>query len=200
MGLPGRASACRHPARPTSEPPPAERKPFWSFRSVETLGVAAALQFPHRGTGHLTTRREVRNCAGQKHEPGRALVSDTGSITPLILGMTLCILLLVAGVTATGSAFLSHNRLQNQCDGAALVASDAAGVIGTSRRVTAANSAAITYLAIRPGSVGVTVAVGAEAVTATCWASAEITFGAMFLTPTLDQTVTSSSRIKLYAS
>jgi Flp pilus assembly protein TadG len=126
--------------------------------------------------------------------------TDAGSITPLILGMTLCLMLLVAGITAAGSAFLAHNRLQNQCDGAALVAVTAAGVPSRPRAVKAANNAAIGYLAIRPGNVGVTVSIGDTSVTATCWATAEITFGAMFLTPTVQQTVTSHARLRLVLS
>ena len=124
--------------------------------------------------------------------------NDRGSITPLILGMTLCLLLLVAGITAAGSAFLAHRRLQNQCDGAALAASDAADVPGQVRRTGAANEAAIGYLAIRPGAVGVSVAVGDTTVTATCWADAEITLGALFLTPTSHQEVSSTSRIRAF--
>ncbi|MEO5833317.1 MAG: pilus assembly protein TadG-related protein [Nakamurella sp.] len=121
---------------------------------------------------------------------------DRGSITPLILGLTLCLLLLVAGVTATGSAFLGRSRLQNQCDGAALAASDAADVPGRARLTAVANSAAITYLAVRPGHVGVRVAVGADTVTATCWTDTDITFGDMFLTPTLYQEVQASSLLR----
>lgn len=123
-------------------------------------------------------------------------IDDDGSITPLILGMTLCLLILVAGVTAAGSAFLAHTRLQNQCDGAALAASDAADVPGRVRKTALAAEAAVEYLAIRPGRVGVAVAVGADTVTATCWADAPITFGEMFMTPTVRQDVTSSSRLR----
>ena len=121
---------------------------------------------------------------------------DDGSITPLILGMTLCLLLLVSGITAAGSAFLGHSRLQNQCDGAALAASDAADVPGRPRQVAVANDAAVRYLAIRPGGVRVTVAVADDTVTATCWADTAITFGEMFLTPTLRQEVTATSRLR----
>jgi Flp pilus assembly protein TadG len=121
---------------------------------------------------------------------------DRGSITPLILGLTLCLLLLVAGVTAAGSAFLGRSRLQNQCDGAALAASDAADVPGRPRQTAAANDAAIEYLSVRPGQVGVRVVVGADTVTATCWTDTPITFGDMFLTPTLRQEVQASSRLR----
>lgn len=121
---------------------------------------------------------------------------DRGSITPLLLGLTLCLLVLVAGVTAAGSAFLGRSRLQNQCDGAALAASDAADVPGRPRQTALANDAAIAYLAVRPGAVGVRVLVGADTVTATCWADSPITFGDMFLTPTLRQEVEASSRLR----
>lgn len=121
---------------------------------------------------------------------------DRGSITPLILGLTLCLLVLVAGVTATGSAFLGRSRLQNQCDGAVLAASDAADVPGRTRLTALANDAAIAYLAVRPGRVGVRVAVSGDTVTATCWTNTEITFGEMFLTPTLYQEVDASSLLR----
>lgn len=121
---------------------------------------------------------------------------DGGSITPLILGLTLCLLILVAGVTATGAAFLGRTRLQNQCDGAALAAGDAADIPGRPRRAAAANDAAIGYLAVRPGPVGVRVVVGTDTVTAACWTDTPITFGALFGMPTLRQDVESSSRLR----
>ncbi len=125
---------------------------------------------------------------------------ERGSITPLILGLTLCLLILVAGVTAAGSAFLGRTRLQNQCDGAVLAASDAADVPGRTRQVADANDAAVNYLAIRPGRVGVRVVVGADIVSATCWTNADITFGSMFLTPTLYLEVDASSRLRYRAA
>ncbi|WP_157970730.1 pilus assembly protein TadG-related protein [Nakamurella deserti] len=131
---------------------------------------------------------------GLRHAGGGE--DDRGSITPLLLGLTLCLLLLVAGVTAAGSAFLGRSRLQNQCDGAALAASDAADVPGRPRQMALANDAAIAYLAVRPGRVGVRVVVGADTVTATCWTDTPITFGDMFFTPTLRQDVESSSRLR----
>ena len=99
-------------------------------------------------------------------------------------------------MTAAGSAFLGRTRLQNQCDGAALAASDTADVPGRPRQAAAANDAAIAYLAVRPGRVGVRVIVGADTVTATCWTDTPITFGDMFLTPTLRQEVEASSRLR----
>lgn len=46
-------------------------------------------------------------------------------MTPMILGLALMLLLLVAGVTAVGSAFLARQDVQHVCDGAAAVAGDA---------------------------------------------------------------------------
>lgn len=43
---------------------------------------------------------------------GAAGASDRGSITPLVIGMFVCLLILTAGVTAAGSAFLAGQRLQ----------------------------------------------------------------------------------------
>ena len=47
---------------------------------------------------------------------------DRGSVTPLIIGMLVCLLVLTAGVTAAGSAFLAGQRLQGLCDGAVAAA------------------------------------------------------------------------------
>ena len=44
--------------------------------------------------------------------------TDRGSITPLVIGMFVCLLILTAGVAAAGSAFLAGQRLQRLCDGA----------------------------------------------------------------------------------
>ncbi len=106
-------------------------------------------------------------------------------------------LLLVAGVAAAGSAFLGRNRLQNQCDGAALAASDAADVAVDATRVAVAGTAARQYLGVRAPAVAVAVTVQNQAVTAVCRADVQITFGSVFLTPTLGQTVSASSRIRL---
>lgn len=122
---------------------------------------------------------------------------DRGSITPLVIGMFVCLLLLTAGVTAAGSAFLAGQRLQRLCDGAVAAAvgavdparTSAAGV-AVSDPVTAANR----YLAVRGPDVGAVITVGAETVTAQCSNDAPITFGAVFGFPTISRTVTSTSQ------
>lgn len=64
---------------------------------------------------------------------------------PLILGLAFMLLLLVAGVTAVGSAFLARQDVQHLCDGAAAVAGDAvAGATGDP--VSTATRAARQYL------------------------------------------------------
>ena len=58
-------------------------------------------------------------CAGQSHATNH---QDSGSVTPLIIGMMLCLLILGAVVTADCSAFLDGQRLPHLCDGAAAAA------------------------------------------------------------------------------
>ena len=122
--------------------------------------------------------------------------TDAGSVTPLVLGMTLILLVLSMGIVAAGDVWLARDRLQNRCDGAALAASYAADVPGSHRRLQAANTAAIEYLSDRQAQVGVSVELGADTVTANCWSTDEITFGWMFLKPTLRQTVDATTRLR----
>jgi len=122
---------------------------------------------------------------------------DRGSVTPLVIGMLVCLLLLTAGVTAAGSAFLAGQRLQRLCDGAVAAAvgsldprrSSAEG-IGISDPIAAANQ----YLRVRGPDVGAVVTLGAQTVSANCSNEAPITFGALFGMPTLGRTVTSTSQ------
>ena len=123
--------------------------------------------------------------------------ADRGSITPLVIGMFVCLLILTAGVTAAGSAFLAGQRLQRLCDGAAAAAvgavdparSSAAGV-PAGDPIAAANQ----YLGVRGPDVGAVVTVGAQTVTAQCSNEAPVTFGALFGFPTISRTVTSTSQ------
>lgn len=132
--------------------------------------------------------------SGRRAVPGEA---DRGSITPLVIGMFVCLLILTAGVTAAGSAFLAGQRLQRLCDGAVAAAvgavdparSSAAGVaIGDP--VAAANQ----YLGVRGPDVAAVITVGAQTVTAQCSNQAPVTFGALFGFPTVSRTVTSTSQ------
>ncbi len=123
--------------------------------------------------------------------------ADRGSITPLVIGMLVCLLLLTAGVTAAGSAFLAGQRLQRLCDGAVAAAvgavdparSSAAGV-----RVSDPIAAANQYLKVRGPDVNAVIDLGAQTITAQCANEAPITFGALFGSPTISRTVTSTSQ------
>ncbi len=57
---------------------------------------------------------------------GRTRPADTGSTVPLILGLFLIVLILVAGSVAAGDAFVQQNQLQDVCDGAAVAAASTA--------------------------------------------------------------------------
>ncbi len=124
-------------------------------------------------------------------------VVDQGSVTPLVIGMMVCLLLLTAGVTAVGSAFLAGQRLQRVCDGAVAAA---VGALDPRRNSTQGGSAAgpiqaaREYLRVRAPDVTAVVGLGNQSVDATCSAEASITFGLLFGAPTLRSTVTSSSR------
>ena len=133
-------------------------------------------------------------CSGDRLDDPR---TDRGSVTPLVIGMLVCLLILTAGVTAAGSAFLAGQRLQRMCDGAVAAAigtvdprrSSGAGT-GLSDPIAAANE----YLRVRGPDVGAVVSLGANTVSARCHAEAPITFGALFGAPTLERTVTSTSQ------
>ncbi len=142
-------------------------------------------------------------------EPGSdraaALVTDRGSVTPLVLGMMVCLLVLTAGVTAAGSAFLAGQRLQRLCDGAVAAA---VGVVNPNRSSSAAVrqadpvAAANEYLRVRGPDVGAVVTIGVDRISARCDNEAPITFGALFGFPTIPRTTTASSQpiLKLNAS
>ena len=106
--------------------------------------------------------------------------------------MMVCLLLLTAGVTAAGSAFLAGQRLQRLCDGAVAAAvgvvnpnrSSSEGV-GLADPVAAANE----YLRVRGPDVGAVVSLGADRISAQCSNEAPITFGALFGFPTIPRTV-----------
>lgn len=154
--------------------------------------------------------RGAHPCCGARTPSSRSdqaseLVTDRGSVTPLVLGMMVCLLVLTAGVTAAGSAFLAGQRLQRLCDGA--VAS-AVGVVNPNRSsgegvgladpIAAANE----YLRVRGPDVGAVVTIGADRITAQCNNEAPITFGALFGFPTIPRTATATSQpiLRLNAS
>ena len=59
------------------------------------------------------------------HGPSPAPRDEQGSITPLILGLTVIAMLLIAGTVAVTSAHLSRMRMLDVADGAALSAANA---------------------------------------------------------------------------
>jgi hypothetical protein len=118
--------------------------------------------------------------------------NDTGSVTPLIIGMMFCLLFLGAAITAAGSAFLAHQHVQHLCDGAATTAADTAAVTGGSD--AAATQAATDYLTIRGNNTTATATVAADGVHLTCQADIPITLGALFGQPTLHLTVPAVGR------
>jgi len=123
--------------------------------------------------------------------------ADRGSITPLVIGMSVCLLILTAGVTAAGSAFLAGQRLHRLCDGAVAAA---VGAVDPSRssasgvQVSDPIAAANQYLGVRGPDVGAVITVGVETVTAQCTNEAPVTFGALFGSPTITRTVSATSQ------
>lgn len=118
--------------------------------------------------------------------------SDSGSVTPLIIGMMLCLLILAAGITAAGSAFLSGQRTQHLCDGAAATA--AGTITGDNPDTGAAAAAAAAYLATRGSDATTSLQQQGDTLTLTCSTDNPITFGALFGHPTLPRTVTATAR------
>ncbi len=105
--------------------------------------------------------------------------------------MMLCLLILGAGVTAAGSAFLAGQRLQHLCDGAAAAA---AGAITDNAEGTDVQTLIQEYFTTRNAVVGATANLDGSTITLTCDADTPITFGALFATPTLHRTVASSAQ------
>jgi len=139
----------------------------------------------------------VRRCCGSPAADDADARSDRGSVTPLVIGMLICLLVLTAGVTALGSAFLAGQRLQRLCDGAVAAAVGAVNPTRSSAQgvpVSDPIAAANQYLRVRGPDVGAVVDVGVETITARCSNNAPITFGALFGYPTLERTVTATSQ------
>lgn len=143
------------------------------------------------GRPHATRQPSPSQHPDQQPSPSHQPVAgERGSVTPLVLGMVVCLLLLGAGVTAGTSVFLARQQLQSACDGAAAAAAsaDRAGLAGGSE------SAARQYLAARNLEVGIRADQAGGSVVLTCSASAAITFGALFGVATMTQTVQAVGR------
>jgi hypothetical protein len=131
--------------------------------------------------------------APQRVIPSRA-DDDRGSITPLVIGLLLCLMLLGAGVTAAGSAFLAGQQLRHLCDGAAATAAGALTDNGTASDVEASVN---NYLAVHGAAPAVAISLNGPTLTLTCGADYPITFGALFGSPTIHRSVTSTARTRL---
>ena len=118
--------------------------------------------------------------------------ADTGSVTPLIIGMMLCLLVLAAGITAAGSAFLAGQRTQHLCDGAAATA--AGTITGDNPDTNAAAAAVAGYLATRGSDATTNLRLDGDTLTLTCSTDSTIAFGALFGSPTLHRTTTATAR------
>jgi hypothetical protein len=116
---------------------------------------------------------------------------DDGSITPLVIGMMLCLLILGAGITAAGSAFLAGQQLQHLCDGAAATA---AGTITDNTNQQNITDTIENYFALRHSQVAATITLQNTTLTLTCTTDTPITFGNLFGTPTLHRTVTATAQ------
>lgn len=127
----------------------------------------------------------------------RPACRDEGSVTPLVIGMMLCLLILGAGVTAAGSAFLAGQRLQHLCDGAAAAA---AGAITDNSGSDNVNATVVDYFAARHAGVTAIPNLEGATLTLTCEADSAITFGALFAHPTLHRVVTATARSRYQPS
>jgi hypothetical protein len=73
---------------------------------------------------------------------------DRGSAVPLILGLFLIALLVVAGAVAAGDAFVGQSQLRDLCDGAAVAGASAADLDG-GRHQAASNGAFLVLGAVQ---------------------------------------------------
>lgn len=144
----------------------------------------------------MTGQRQSLSGVFHSAEADGDRVADGGSVTPLVIGMMLCLLLLGAGVVAAGSAVLARRNLQSACDGA--TSSLAAGL--TLDQLAAGGAAGFDrqiaeYLGGRmPGASAVAGSTATEII-ARCQTDAPVTFGAIFGHSTVHFTVDSASRI-----
>lgn len=176
--------------RPRASVPTPERKA--TSQSAPTaaapIGPASDARAPDACAPDV---RAQSDHAQSDHAQGDRAQGDAGSITPMIIGMMLCLLLLGAGVTAAGSAFLGGQRVQHLCDGAAAAA---AGTITDGSTDQNLIGAANSYLAIRGSDVTALVNLNATTITLSCSAEVPITFGSLFGSPALRRTVTATAR------
>ncbi len=129
-----------------------------------------------------------------RHPDQREVDREEGSITPLILGFVLILLLLGFAVGAVGSVVLAREQLQSVCDGAAVTAGNALRPGASDTANTGlARTAADTYVRDRSATMPfptVTVADGTAALT--CTENFTPTFLGLIQVP-LPQTLTVSA-------
>jgi len=119
--------------------------------------------------------------------------SDQGSTVPLILGLFLIVLLLVAGSVAAGDAFVQQSALQDVCDGAAIAAASsadldtgrhAAGNGGGFLDLDDVQAAVVQYQSRDPErrdmAMQASVGPDAQTVTVQCTQTTTVAFGAWF--------------------
>jgi Flp pilus assembly protein TadG len=95
---------------------------------------------------------------------------DRGSVTPLIFGFFVIVMLMVWAVSALGGIFLARQNLQSLCDGAADAAANhiEPGVTGV-QQSDEAQSAATDYLSLRgAGATARVTGVDDDRVSVTC--------------------------------
>lgn len=123
--------------------------------------------------------------AGDQHT-----ARDRGSVAVLLLGMVFCLLFFAVGITAIGSANLGRRNLQARCDtAAAAVAGDV-----TPHNASTATGLARRYMQQYAPAVTVTTTIRAGTINLECSADSKITFGTVFLHPSLRITVTASAQ------
>lgn len=127
---------------------------------------------------------------------GWARKADRGSTVPLILGLFLIAVLVVAGAIAAGDAFVQQRQLQDDCDGAAVAAASAAD-LDSGRHSSDFDDTGGAFLALGPvqsavdtyrerdagrSSITMVATLGADGVTVSvhCTVTRTIAFGALF--------------------
>lgn len=123
--------------------------------------------------------------------------SDRGTITPLIIGMVVCLLLLGFGVIAMGSVVLAKRSLQSACDS---TADFVTGGVTRTRLTGAApgffDQDARTELQRRVPDATVATATQNASLIAVCSIRAPIALGALFGSPTVALQVRSVSQVR----
>jgi uncharacterized membrane protein len=123
----------------------------------------------------------------------RRLRGERGSTVPLILGMFLLCILMVAGAIVAGMAFVQQRDLQGLCDGAAAAAASSAdlgrqrtgtGASGDMLQLAAVHDAVTAYVGRDPSRAEVHIdavlAADHASVTVSCALRRPIAFGGLF--------------------